>query len=163
LAVALRLAIKVLFECTTEVSMLPFTPSARTRLLLVEDNQEQRELCASALRLSGFPVMTASHAGEALRIMAEDAMDVAILDYEMPGVNGCALAHEIRTKYGHTRIVLYSGTTGIPASELASVDAFVQKGNGPAQLIGRILELSRDGNTIQQRRASLWCVPEPCL
>jgi CheY-like chemotaxis protein len=141
-----QMAINLHFETASEAKELDFARPPRTRLLLVDDDQQQLELCALVLRTAGFKVMTAWHAQEALSILEENAMDIAILDYEMPGMNGCELANAIRMRYGNTRIVLYSGSIGIPGGELRSVDAFVSKGNGPVPLIGQILELGRESN-----------------
>jgi CheY-like chemotaxis protein len=146
-----QMAINLQFEIASEAKELDFARPPRTRLLLVDDDQQQLELCALVLRTAGFKVMTASHAQEALSILAENAMDVAILDYEMPGMNGCELANAIRMRYRSTKIVLYSGSIGIPGGELRSVDAFVSKGNGPVPLIGQILELGRAPNGIAAR------------
>jgi CheY-like chemotaxis protein len=87
------------------------------------------------------------------QILAEDAIDVAILDYEMPDLNGSALADDIRVRYRHIRILPYSGATNIPGRELINVDVFVPKGRGPASLVRRVLELRSGPGSKKQTRS----------
>lgn len=121
----------------------------RTTLLVVDDDVQQLALRALALKRSGFNVLTAGTPIEAISIMENDRaseVDVAILDYEMPVMNGCVLADYLRTRYREMRIILYSGTLDIAESDGCSVDAFVAKGDGLARLIEEIsalVELTR--------------------
>jgi CheY-like chemotaxis protein len=124
-----------------EPIMLNLTAAAHAKLLLVDDDNEQRELCAMVLRMSGFRVLTAACPSEALALIAEHAIHVAVLDYEMPEMNGGRLAGEIRARYRDIRIILYSGALSIAKHEIAHVDVFVAKGNGVTSLLATIFDL----------------------
>jgi CheY-like chemotaxis protein len=74
---------------------LDFFPSAQvsrlaTRVLLVEDDPDQREVAAELLRLEGFEVTTARDGLEALLHLRNDPLlpDVVVLDLEMPVMDG---------------------------------------------------------------------------
>ena len=110
-------------------------------ILLVDDDDQQLELRAEALRLSGLSVVTASSPVDALRIGAETAVElnVAVLDYDMPGMDGCALADELRVLRPELRIILYSGAVDIPMLE-CKVDVFVPKADGLTALLAHIVE-----------------------
>ena len=118
--------------------MVDLNLAIRTTLLLVDDDVQQLELRALVLKMSGFTVLTASSPVEAISIMAQHPaakVDVAILDYEMPGMNGCVLADYLRERYPELKIILHSGAPHIPESEMGSVDAFVAKGAGVTTLL----------------------------
>jgi CheY-like chemotaxis protein len=75
-------------------------------------------------------------------MLAEQAIDIAILDYEMPEMNGCMLAGQIRARHRNIRIILHSGSPLIPENEFINIDAFVPKGRGAASLFSTISELT---------------------
>jgi len=124
--------------------MMDFKVALRTTLLLVDDDIHQLELRALVLKLYGFTVVTATTAVEAIAIMAthpRHRVDVAVLDYEMPVMNGCVLAAYLRVRYPELKIILHSSTVGIPESEISSVDGFVAKADGIALLLEEISSL----------------------
>lgn len=57
-------------------------------LLLVEDDEDTRELMALALGAAGFAVRTAGSGREALTLLAEGTYDLVVTDYDMPGMTG---------------------------------------------------------------------------
>jgi CheY-like chemotaxis protein len=118
--------------------------AVHTTLLLVDDDRNQLELGSLVLKKCGFIVLTAASPIEAFAILAQPAgrrVNVAILDYEMPGMNGCVLADYLKARYPDLKIILHSGLLDIPKSEMSSVDSFVPKGSGILQLLGRISPL----------------------
>jgi CheY-like chemotaxis protein len=122
-------------------SELQLTP----RILLVDDEAQGLWLRAQVMELCGFPVVTAEGPVEALSLMAEEPaenIDLAILDYDMPVMNGCALADELRTICPQLKIILYSGAVDIPQWEMTSVDAFVAKDEGTAGLLDQIVQIA---------------------
>ena len=126
-----------------------FNTTICTTLLLVDDDRHQLDLGSLVLKKSGFMVLTAASPLEALALLAQPGgrkVNVAILDYEMPGMNGCVLADYLKARYPELKIILHSGLLDIPECKMSSVDSFVPKGNGILQLLGRISPL---GNTAQ--------------
>lgn len=116
----------------------------QTTLLLVEDDIDQLQLRALILKMSGFTVLTASNPVEAVTIMthgAGGAVTIAIIDYDMPVMNGCVLAEYLRSRYPNLKIILYSAAD-IPESERSSVDVFVPKSEGIAFLLSQIAEFA---------------------
>jgi CheY-like chemotaxis protein len=79
------------------------------RVLIVDDEENQRRTLAIGLRLEGFEVMVAASGTEALRLLAgPPTVDVAMIDLMMPGLNGLELARQIRRAFPHVRVVLSS-------------------------------------------------------
>ena len=116
----------------------------QTTLLLVEDDIDQLQLRALILRMSGFTVLSASNPVEAITIMTQgsgDAVAIAVLDYEMPVMDGCVLAEFLRSRYPGIKIILYSAAD-VLESERASVDVFVPKSEGITFLLSQIAEFA---------------------
>jgi DNA-binding NtrC family response regulator len=127
--------------------MIPEAPSS-PRILLVDDEIQQLWLRAQVMTLSGFPVLTADSPNVALSMVAEEAIEnveLVVLDYQMPDMNGCDLADLLKEMAPDLKIILYSGSTDIPCSEMSSIDAFVSKGDGISRLIAEVARLSEIG------------------
>ena len=117
------------------------TNRAPARVLVVDDEPLQLDLCSRLMKQSGVSVVTASGPIQAISIVEEasDKIDVAILDYNMPIMNGCVLAGRLRLVRPDLKIILYSGKMDIPQSEMSRVDVFIPKGDGMARLIRQVL------------------------
>jgi CheY-like chemotaxis protein len=117
----------------------------RTTLLLVDDNIDQLELQSLVLTSSGFEVLTANCPVKAMSMIAQrncEKIDIAVVDYHMPDMNGCALAEHLRKRHPALKIILYSAALEIPEDEMRSVDVFVSKSDGMARLLARLTELA---------------------
>lgn len=66
------------------------------RVLVVDDDEDTRQLFATALGVGGADVFTASSATGALRALADRAFDVIVSDIAMPGADGYWLVREIQ-------------------------------------------------------------------
>jgi CheY-like chemotaxis protein len=95
----------------------------RTTVLYVDDNPKSSRLLASVLEECGFRMISKNDPMEALALCRRTSFDLALLDYEMPGMSGAQLAREIKHLMPEVPIVLISGRTSIPAPELEFVDA----------------------------------------
>jgi signal transduction histidine kinase len=81
------------------------------RLVLVDDNVDAVESLAMILRRAGHDVSTAYDATAALRMIDEHRPDLAFLDIGLPGMDGYALAREIRSR-PHLRHIVLIALTG---------------------------------------------------
>jgi CheY-like chemotaxis protein len=125
--------------------MISDSPSA-PRILLVDDEVPQLLLRAQVLTLRGFPVLTAESPGDAIAIVAQEPIEevgLVVLDYDMPGMNGCDLADLLKVMRPELKIILYSGATDIPRNEMTSIDTFVSKADGIIALISEVAELTQ--------------------
>ncbi len=93
---------------------------APKRVLLVDDDDDLRELLGEALRMLGCRVWQAGSAEEALRIVESEVLDLVITDQQMPGASGTDLAADLAVRRPEVRIALLTGY----AAE--SVDAAVR-------------------------------------
>jgi CheY-like chemotaxis protein len=81
------------------------------RILLVDDNEDARELLAGLLELQGYRIEAASDADGALEIAARFQPQIVVLDLGLPEVDGWELARRLRKVDGLTavRIVALTG------------------------------------------------------
>jgi CheY-like chemotaxis protein len=99
----------------------------------------------------GFKVLTATSGKQGLKLAAENAVDVVVTDYEMPGMNGEALAVAVKAIKPRVPVVLFSGSTLVPLSARRVIDAFCDKAGSRNQLsntIHRVL-LKKGTQTLQ--------------
>jgi carbon storage regulator CsrA len=85
---------------------------AHHRALVVEDNDQERELLASYLRKSGYDVDTAADGLQAMVRLTENAPDVVLLDIRMPRFDGRKTISAIRKNpdYRGLKLFAVSGT-----------------------------------------------------
>ena len=68
------------------------------RILLVEDDATVAEVITGLLRVRGHQVSHAMHGLAALAEIASRSFDVALLDLDLPGLDGLALARQLRAQ-----------------------------------------------------------------
>jgi CheY-like chemotaxis protein len=123
----------------------------RPSLLWVDDYTIGLELYRAMFEGLGFQVLTASSGEEALKLASSNAIDVVVTDYEMPGMNGEALALAIKATKPEIPVILFSGSTVIPARARRVADAFCDKAGSRDLLsatIHRVLHNKR-GHVLQ--------------
>ena len=113
------------------------------RLLWVDDTQTLLSLYKSIFESLGFEVLAISSPREALNHAWLANADVAILDYEMPEMDGGQLAYLIKALHPTLPVILYSGCIDINALHCGShsVDAFCAKSAPREELLATIERL----------------------
>jgi CheY-like chemotaxis protein len=97
-------------------------------IFYVDDNPKSRRLLTSVMRSCGFDVMSTGDPIEALSRIRKSVFDLALLDYQMPRLNGSQLAQKIKSVKSDVPVVLISGFSALPPVELIFVDAHVGRG-----------------------------------
>ena len=92
-------------------------------VLYVDNNPRSRRLLAHLLEECGFEVVARGDPAEALELCRTQSFDLALVDYEMPLMTGAQLAKRIKSVHPDLPVVMVSGCTALPPSELLSVDA----------------------------------------
>ena len=88
------------------------------RVLLVEDDGDNRTLLAAALTRRGFAVFTARSGEEALRLAGRDSFDAILMDLQMPGIDGFETTRRIRALGGHAAAMPIIALTAWQAARL---------------------------------------------
>lgn len=95
------------------LSLMPAVSPHRSRthnILVVDDEEEVREILAETLVDFGYQVITAASGEEALPVLRrERTVSLVITDVRMPGMSGLELAERIREGWPDVKIVLISG------------------------------------------------------
>lgn len=112
-------------------------------ILCIDDNVLLLALRKALLESSDFKVFTAENGPAGLEIANREHIDVAILDYNLPGMDGGRVAKELRTSCPSVAILLSSGMQEIPESVLALMDGVVPKGASSVVLIQTIDRVTR--------------------
>ncbi len=81
-------------------------------VLLVEDDDDSRELMAEVLAAAGWAVHSVRTGQEALRFLSERSVNVLVTDLGMPGMGGMELVHAAHAVAPSVPVVVVTGWTG---------------------------------------------------
>jgi CheY-like chemotaxis protein len=88
-------------------------------VLIVDDSPAVREILQLTLRTWGMiPTLAASGAEALAHLQKQTSFDIAVIDMQMPGMSGLALAKELRKRVAGLPIVMTS-TLGVPMYAVA--------------------------------------------
>jgi PAS domain S-box-containing protein len=79
------------------------------QILIADDNRDAADSMHRMLEMGAHQVRTVYDGSAALELAGEFAPDVALLDIDMPGVDGYGVARSLRERYGH-RVMLVAIT-----------------------------------------------------
>ncbi|MFT3763468.1 MAG: ATP-binding protein [Pseudoxanthomonas sp.] len=101
------------------------------RILLVEDDPTVAEVVASLLRVRGHAVYHAAHGLAALaEVAGGDGFDIALLDLDLPGLDGLALARQLRAQGFVAPLLAVTARADAdaePMAKEAGFDGFLRK------------------------------------
>ena len=115
------------------------------QILVIDDDKPLRLLYRSELTGDGYDVITAGTAEEGLRLLNENAVDLILLDIEMPDQSGLEALQSIRKASPRVRVILNSAYSTYKVdfkSWLA--DDYIVKSSDLDPLKGRIKQLLED-------------------
>lgn len=114
-------------------------------LLCIDDNEDVLECEKEFLESFGYTVLTAPNGGRGLELASIHFVDVVIVDYFMPEMNGQDVAIEMRRLMPHAPIIMLSGAVEVPKQVLQCVDAFIAKDRLASQLLPAIAQFCSEG------------------
>jgi CheY-like chemotaxis protein len=107
----------------------------RPLILCVDDEWNGLEGRKMLFEERGYQVLAATSGTEALQLFASHPIDLVLLDYHMPAMNGDVIAERMKASQPDVPIAILSADVGLPTSALKSVEAFVSKSESPANLL----------------------------
>ena len=107
----------------------------RSLILCVDDEWNGLEGRKMLLEDAGCNVLVATGGADALQLFASHPVDLVLLDYHMPGMNGDVVAEHMKAGQPDVLIALLSADDGLPESALRWVDGFVSKSESPTNLL----------------------------
>ncbi|HVQ76145.1 MAG TPA: response regulator [Candidatus Binatia bacterium] len=75
--------------------------SPRRRVLVIEDHADSRDMLRMLLELEGHEILEAAGGAEAVKIILDEPVDVALIDLSLPDLDGLQIAR-------HTRLLALS-------------------------------------------------------
>jgi CheY-like chemotaxis protein len=119
----------------------------RAVLLCIDDSEDVLECEKTFLESFGYTVLTAASGDEGLELAATHSVDLVIVDYFMPEMNGREVAIEMRRLKPLAPIILLTGAVDVPKQTLNLVDALVAKDRLASELLPTIALLHGYGST----------------
>jgi len=112
-------------------------------VLLVDDEEAFATSNAKLLSNRGYDARTALDGKAALQVLAENNIDVTVLDVRMPGMDGISLLTEIKKRFPLVEVIMLSGQatfeTAVEGLKLGASD-YLMKPCQITDLIGKIEE-----------------------
>jgi len=110
-------------------------------VLCIDDNAEAVKIRKRMLETEGYFVLTANNGPVGLKLLAENSVDVVVLDYMMPEMDSLAVAMAIREHHGQVPILLLTGYPKVPKELLEIVNGCVRKDQAAGVLLGELERL----------------------
>jgi CheY-like chemotaxis protein len=116
-------------------NLVNMPPNSPRSVLIVEDDDDSREMLGELVTAFGHRPLQAANAAEALEQVREQKPDFALIDIGLPEVDGCELARRLRLAMGEvpglqTRLVAltgYSDGAMRESADAAGFDAYMVK------------------------------------
>jgi two-component system cell cycle response regulator DivK len=105
---------------------------SKGRILHVEDNADNRHLVRRVLEAEGYEVIEASNGTQALQFLESQHIDLALMDINMPDIDGYTLATRIRSTPMFARLPILAMTANVMRGDRersleAGCDGYIQK------------------------------------
>jgi two-component system phosphate regulon response regulator PhoB len=122
--------------------------SKQINVLVIDDESSIREMISFALGKAGMDVRCAADAREALQKIGEQAPDILLLDWMMPGISGLELTRRLRKNPMTKAIPIIMLTAKISEDDKvaglnAGTDDYIVKPFSPRELVARIMAVVR--------------------
>jgi DNA-binding response OmpR family regulator len=119
-----------------------FEVSIMAKLLIVEDEQNQRELYAMELEDEGYDIDQAANGREAVELIKKNKYDLVVLDIRMPEMDGLETLGKILSRDKKIPIVIYTAYSNYKSNFMTwTADAYVTKSSNLSELKDKIKEI----------------------
>jgi CheY-like chemotaxis protein len=115
---------------------------AMPTILCIDDDPNILELQKSILETNGYTVLVASDGKTGITLTSKHPVDVVVLDFKMPGMDGGEVAKVLLEQQPDLPVVICTGFfDAVPEWLRWFAAAYLHKGDGPAVLLSTIEEL----------------------
>jgi DNA-binding NtrC family response regulator len=97
----------------------PSFPIVGRRVLLVEDELRLREMLSRAVREMDFEISAVPSAEQAVRILENHSFDIAIVDLNLPGMNGLEFLEMAHQRWPSLQSIILTGFGDLDAARKA--------------------------------------------
>ncbi|MDH7552984.1 MAG: response regulator [Spirochaetota bacterium] len=112
------------------------------KILIVEDEQHQRELYVMELQEEGYEVDQAANGKEAVDKVKVNKYDCVVLDIRMPEMDGIEALGKILSRDKKVPIIIYTAYSNYKSNFMTwTADAYITKSSNLKELKDKIKEL----------------------
>lgn len=121
---------------------LIFRGESMRKILVVEDEQHQRELYTMELQDEGYEVDQAANGREAVDKVKANKYDLVVLDIRMPEMDGIEALGKILSRDKKIPIIIYTAYSNYKSNFMTwTADAYITKSSNLDELKGKIQEI----------------------
>ena len=100
---------------------LELRQSSSSRILAVDDNEENRKLLAIFLDECGYDIVLASNGHQALFLLQNEKFDLVLTDICMPGISGNDLAEYIKNHRKELPVIAITGSSWLAEGDFDKI------------------------------------------
>lgn len=125
-----------------KVSSTQTSPANQRRLVLCIDDESlgltTRKLI---LEQAGYQVEICADGSKGLEMFSSKPVDIVVLDYEMPGLNGLQVAERMKELKPEVPIIMLSAHQTPPEGSGHLLNAYLVKGEGPDVMLASLQQI----------------------
>jgi len=116
------------------------------RVLIVDDNEDNRQILIDLLSANGFQVIEALTGADAVAIAQRETPDLVLMDIQLPGIDGHEATRRIKAIPALARTPVIAVTSYALAGDDrkardAGCDAYITKPYSPRALLAQVREI----------------------
>ena len=119
------------------------------RVLIVDDEEQMRELLAKVLEKNGYQVTTAGDGGQALTLLEKEPMDLVVTDVRMPGLDGMEALKAIKELNPEIVVIIMTAFGSIDQAVQAVKEGAYDYINKPFKIDEMLLTIKK---ALEERR-----------
>ncbi len=124
-------------------------------VLVVEDEDAIREMLVMVLEQASFKVLAVASAEQARESLADNMVDLIVLDWMLPGISGAELARRLKSEPGYKDLpIILLTARGEEEDKIRGLeigaDDYITKPFSPRELIARIKAVMRRSGKLSE-------------
>ena len=129
----------------------------RASVLIIDDEENLRQLLARIIELEGYSVLQATTGKSGLKILERNLIQVALIDVKLPDANGIELMRKIKSAFPDVEVVILTafGTIqdGVQAIKNGAFD-YLTKGDNKDKIIPLLAKASEKASAAKEAKSS---------
>lgn len=115
-------------------------------ILCIDDEPAAIDTRRLLLQSQGHEVLDAGTGEEGIRMFQSRKIDLVVVDYWMSGMNGLAVAREIKRLNPKMPVIMLSGLPELPGEAVGLADRWILKGRSAQTLLDAIAALTKSSS-----------------
>jgi CheY-like chemotaxis protein len=116
----------------------------KTKVLLIEDNEQNRYLASFLLESAGFSIIHAANGPAGIERAQAERCDLILLDIQLPGMDGHAVARALRAIPALARVPIVAVTSYAMVGDrekalTAGCDGYLEKPINPETFVAEVM------------------------